>query len=256
MAQTTEPLAVQLYTLRKLSDSFDDILSAVADAGFGAVETVGTHGLSAEQMQEKLAQHNLRIVSSHVALNTLKDAPDDVIAFNKANNNTTLVVPYLTPEQRPADAEGWCELGRALASLGRICRDQGMRLLYHNHDFEMQELDGKLAIDWLFSEAAPDELGFEPDLAWIVRGGQDPLAVLERYAGRCPRVHVKDIAPAGQSQDEDGWADVGRGTLDWVQYFQAAKRAGAEWFIVEHDNPKDPAASIARSREFLKGQLS
>jgi sugar phosphate isomerase/epimerase len=237
MTQTTEPLAVQLYTLRKLSDSFDDILAAVASAGFRAVETVGTHGLSTEQMQEKLMAHGLRVVSSHVALNALKDNPDEVIAFNQANGNTTLVVPYLMPDQRPNDAAGWRELGRTLAGLGRTCREQGARLLYHNHDFEMQTFDGQLAIDWLFADAAPDELDFEPDLAWVVRGGQDPLAVLERYAGRCPRVHVKDIAPAGQNQDEDGWADVGSGTLDWARYLQAAKQAGAEWFVVVHALP-------------------
>jgi sugar phosphate isomerase/epimerase len=145
-------------------------------------------------------------------------------------------------------------VGRLLNLLGSRYRDAGLRLGYHNHAFEMATVDGKLALDWMLESTDPENLFFEPDLAWIVRGGVNPLELLERYQGRCRRIHVKDIAPAGQNEDEDGWADVGYGILDWEQLLPAAKATGAEWYIVEHDNPRDPVKSICRSMEFLRSR--
>jgi sugar phosphate isomerase/epimerase len=111
-------------------------------------------------------------------------------------------------------------------------------------------------IEWMLDSTDPSHLQWEPDLAWIVRGGADPLALLQKYAGRCPRIHVKDLAPAGTGEDEKGFADVGYGTLDWASLLPAARAAGAEWYIVEHDLPRDPVNTIRRSYDYLKGMMT
>jgi sugar phosphate isomerase/epimerase len=147
------------------------------------------------------------------------------------------------------------QLGRKLDGIGKRCGDAGVRLLYHNHAFEMVEVEGQLAIDWLLEGASPENLGFEIDLAWVQRGGQDGVKLLQRYAGRCPRIHCKDVAPEGQNQDQMGFADVGHGVLDWAALLPAAKAAGGEWYIVEHDLPKEPLTSIRRSFEFLRNHI-
>lgn len=255
---TALPIAVQLYTLRTLPGGLDEVLGQVAAAGYSAVETVGDHGLTADALGALLAKHGLRVVSSHLQLDALRERLGEVIALNRALGNTTLVSPYI-PELRAAtSADTYREYGRILGDLARQCRDEGMALLYHNHNWELQEFDGRLAIDLLFEAAGP-ELGFEPDLAWIAAGGHDPAELLRRYAGRCPRVHAKDLAPAGERPEDalfDGivMADVGAGTLDWPTLIPAALAAGAEWFIVEHDNPRDPLASIRRSLQYLRGR--
>jgi sugar phosphate isomerase/epimerase len=99
-------------------------------------------------------------------------------------------------------------------------------------------------------------LTWQVDAAWLVRGGADPLAWLARYTGRVTSVHVKDLAPAGENADEDGWAAVGAGVMDWPALWQAARRAGAKWMVVEHDKPRDPAASIRASREYIAGMAA
>jgi sugar phosphate isomerase/epimerase len=128
----------------------------------------------------------------------------------------------------------------------------GVRLLYHNHDFEMDVFDGQPAIAWLLETAQPQNLGFEPDLAWIVAGGQDAPGLLARFAGRCPRIHMKDL---GDDPEEHGLADVGSGRLAWDELLPAVVAAGAEWLVVEHDHPRDPIASVRRSREFLGSKM-
>lgn len=250
------PLAVQLYSLRMLPDSFDDVLGQVAAAGYRGVETIGDHGLSIDEMQELLDKHMLQVVSTHVGLPVLEQDLDRVMAFNEAIGNQVITIPFLAEELRPKDEAGWAALGERLGKLGKRCADQGMRLLYHNHAFEMEQVNGKLMIEWMLDSTDAAYLQWEPDLAWIVRGEADPVALLQKYAGRCPRIHVKDLSPAGTNEEEKGFADVGYGTLDWSELLPASRAAGAEWYIVEHDLPKDPLRTIRRSYEFLKGKMT
>jgi sugar phosphate isomerase/epimerase len=86
-----------------------------------------------------------------------------------------------------------------------------------------------------------------------VRGGVEPKPWLKRYRDRLSSAHVKDLASPGQNQDEDGWADVGSGVLDWPDLWQACRDAGARWMVVEHDKPKDPARTARASLAFLTG---
>ena len=257
--ETSLPVAVQLYSLRDLPGSFDDTLDHVAEAGFTAVETVVDHGCTADEMRALLDKYGLRVVSTHLQLDTLRNHGADIIAFNQVIGNDTLVVPYIASLVGEQRATVYQETGRLLGELAGRCRAAGMRLLYHNHNWELVEIDGRLAIDWLFDSAGPD-LGFEPDLAWIAAAGVDPVSILQRYAGRCPRVHAKDLARKGERPEDavrDGvvMADVGSGTLNWSRLLPEAKAAGAEWYIVEHDNPRDPRASISQSLNFLRETL-
>ena len=249
----TLPISVQLYSLRRMSGGLDAILAAVAAAGYTAVETVNDHGIDVGEMQDLLEKYNLTVSSSHVGIQVLQEKLAHVINFNKFLGNPVIAVPApYAPMWASSTAEDWRSLGRDLDAIGAKLRAAGMRLLYHNHGIEMQMLDGKRAIDWLFGAADPANLGFEPDLAWIAHGGADPVAILGQYAGRCPRVHVKDLAAPGTAENEKGLADVGYGILDWTAILPAAKAAGAEWYVVEHDEPTDPAASVKRSLEFLR----
>ena len=60
------------------------------------------------------------------------------------------------------------------------------------------------------------------------------------------------MAAPGANLDEDGWADVGAGIIDWARYRREALAAGAQWLVVEHDKPRDPAASVRASRAHLE----
>ncbi|MCX6049676.1 MAG: sugar phosphate isomerase/epimerase [Chloroflexi bacterium] len=256
MSQSPLPIALQLYTLRNLTLSFPELLAEVAAIGYKGVETTSNHGCTVDEMRALLDKNQLQVVSAHAGLPLLESDLDGVIAFNKGIGNNTLVVPWIPEAARAGGAEGWQALGRTLDGYGQRCADAGMRLLYHNHAFEMVEIEGKVAIEWLLDAAKPQNLGFEIDLAWVARGGQDGVKLLQQYTGRCPRIHCKDVAPAGQNEDQMGFADVGHGTLDWSALLPAAKAAGAEWYIVEHDLPKDALASVKRSFDFLKQQLA
>lgn len=124
---------------------------------------------------------------------------------------------------------------------------EGINLAWHNHDFEYLTIAPAIRpIDIILG--AGQALQWEADVAWVARAGADPVAELERYSGRASVCHIKDLAPAGSDPDEQGWADVGHGTLDWNRILPAMKSAGAKLFVAEHDNPSDVERFARRAR--------
>lgn len=249
-----KPIAVQMYTLRN-AGSLDQQLKIVHDAGVHAVETVGTQNVSAPELKQLLDRYSIKAISSHAQLADLRKDLDGAIAFNRAIGNTTLVVPYLNENDRPKDAAGWTALGKELGQLAAKVKAQGMHLAYHNHDFELVDFNGKTGLELLFAAAGPD-LQTELDLAWVARAGYDPAVMLKKFNGRMFAVHAKDNAPKGQNNDEGGFAAVGQGTLDWNVILPAAADAKVQWYIVEHDQPRDPATIINTGAEYLREHLT
>src|SRR2546428_537367 len=125
----------------------------------------------------------------------------------------------------------------------------GIQFGYHNHTFEFvkdQALGGKLPYDVLLAETDPKLVQMEMDLCWITEGGQDPLVYFDRYPGRFPLVHVKDMTKDHQM------TEVGSGAIDWRRIFAQSEKAGMRHYFVEHDEPKAPFDSILTSYEFLR----
>lgn len=247
----------QLYSSRN-HGPLDKTLAMLATAGYAGVEGYGGiyEGLDAgalAALRAALDAVGLRMPTGHVSLALIETEPARAVALAQALGIGALFVPFLPPAERPRDAAGWQAFGRRLGRAGAPIRAAGLRFGWHNHDFEFQPLDdGSMPIAHLL-DAAP-ELDWEADIAWIARGGADPFPWIERYAPRITAVHVKDIAPAGEKADEDGWADVGTGTLPWARLMAVLGQGRARHFVMEHDNPRDDAAfaraSIAAARNY------
>jgi sugar phosphate isomerase/epimerase len=246
-------LAIQLYTMRSLGD-LDRILDAVVKAGYRQVETGGAQLDDAKTTKAKLDARGLKASSSHVSLAALRELPEAVVEASRTLGIDQLFMPAVPPDQRAMAADGWRALGRELGRMSERLRRDGIELGYHNHHWELEPKDGaRTALELIFDAAGGSPLTWQADVAWLVRGGVEPKAWLDRYRSRLTSAHVKDIAPAGQNRDEDGWADVGSGVLDWRDLWQACRDAGARWMVVEHDKPKDPARTARASLAFLTG---
>jgi len=119
-----------------------------------------------------------------------------------------------------------------------VLEAKGKTFAWHNHDFEFDVLsDGSVPMQVLL-EHAP-EIHWELDIGWIQRAGESPATWLQQHAKRVSAIHLKDVAATGECLDEDGWADVGHGTVDWQSLLVEMKKSNANVFAVEHDNPSD-----------------
>ena len=200
-----------------------------------------------------LAARGMKMTSSHVGLVALRERPNAVIAACKTFGFSDLFMPAVPPEQRQMDAAGWRQVGKELGLLAERFANEGIMLGYHNHHWELDKKEGdKTALELLFEAAGSSGLAWQVDVAWLVRGGADPKAWMKRYQAAISAAHVKNIASAGQNLDQDGWADVGAGVLDWQDLWTACRAAGARWMVVEHDKPSDPGRTARNSLGYLR----
>jgi sugar phosphate isomerase/epimerase len=231
----TDPVGVQMYSGRKFPP-IEAQFETIARSGFTNIETFGPLYDDVEATKRMLDTHGLTAKSGHFSVAMAESESRKVVEIAKRLSIEVVVAPYLMPAERPATLEGWKKMGTRLVAIGERFSTAGLRFAWHNHDFEFLPLpDGSLPIEHVLG----DRLLWEADLAWMIRGGADPRRWIERYRGRIPLVHVKDIAPAGERKDEDGWADVGTGTVPWAELWPLCVAAGAEIMVAEHDNPND-----------------
>jgi sugar phosphate isomerase/epimerase len=250
-----DPISIQLYTLRGLGD-LDLILDTVAHAGYRNVEGTGAHLDDAPAVAARLASRGLAMPSCHVGMLALRDRPDAIAAACHRLGCTDLYMPAVPPEQRRIDAAGWRALGGELAALSERFARAGISFGYHNHDWDLAPKEGaSTALDLIFEEAAESPLKWQADVAWLVRANVAPGAWLARHAARLASAHVKDIAPAGRNPEQDGWADVGAGVLDWKSLWTLCRSKGARWMVVEHDKPADPGATARASLAWLRANV-
>lgn len=244
-------VSFQLYSARNFAP-WDGVIAYLAKTGYTQVEGFGGNYEDPAAFRSLLDEHGLTMPSGHFfPLAQFEDDPDTVLATARTLGMERLFCPALPPEERVADPDAWVAVGKRLEAIGARVRDAGLRFGWHNHDFEFAACsDGRLPMDILLDSAPSIE--WEADIAWIVRGGQDPIAWIERYQERITTAHVKDIAPDGQCADEDGWADVGHGVMDWSGIMAALQKAGVDLFVMEHDNPSDFERFARRSLATLK----
>jgi sugar phosphate isomerase/epimerase len=240
-------ISYQLYSSRKFP--LDETLTMLARLGYAGVEGYGAlyaDEARVEELKRLLGETGLPMPTGHFGLDVLEGEPGRVLEICGALGVETIYCPFLPPEQRPDTAAGYVAFGKRLQEASKPYRDAGLGFGWHNHAFEFQALaDGAVPQVAIF-EGGPD-LEWEADIAWVIKGGADPLEWIRAFRDRITAVHVKDIAPEGQNVDEDGWADVGEGTVDWPELMEHLRRTPARHFVLEHDNPSDAARFAERS---------
>lgn len=238
-------ISYQLYCSRNFPP-LGATLKMLADTGFKEVEGYGGLFGELDALKAGLDATGLKMTSSHIGLDMAEDDAANMIAMAKDLGTQKMIVPFVMPDARPKDAAGWAAFGTRLAEAAKPFQDAGLVFGWHNHDFEFVATEtGDLPLDLI--AAASDDLMLELDLGWVLRAGLSPVDWIQKYAGRITAAHIKDIAPAGENADEDGWADVGHGVQDWPSIHAALHATGVNHYVIEHDNPKDHARFASRS---------
>lgn len=259
------PVGYQLYSARwNAEKDLAGVLHQLADMGYDGVEFAGFYGHTAAEITALLAETGLTAVSSHVPFDDIRKDPDGVIAFHKAIGAKYIAVPYLADADRPG-TPGFSRTIRDVRAFGEACRAAGIQLLYHNHDFEFVTVSGQFGLDFLYDAIESDVLATEIDVCWVKYAGVDPAAYIRKYASRCPVIHLKDyvgvkdlgknpyalLGDAESEKNQDTTAfqfkPVGYGCQNVEEVVEAGIASGAEWFIVEQDDPA-PHASLEAAR--------
>lgn len=244
-------ISFQLYSGRNFPP-LEDNFALLARIGYRNVEGFGGLFADPAALRAQLDRHGLSMPTSHFGLDQLRDR-EKMVSTARTVGITTLYCPAIPREKWEQPEEDWVALAAELAELGRFYKGEGFGFGWHNHHFEFwPTASGRLPMDILL-EGAPD-IDWEMDVAWVVRGKNDPKKWIADHGARINAVHVKDIAPEGEAQDEDGWADVGHGTMDWAGLMQVIKSGTrVQYFVMEHDNPNDLERFASRSFATVSG---
>lgn len=242
-------ISFQLYTARRFPPLREQ-LEELAAIGYDAVEPWPPAYDDPAEFRRMIDDAGLACPGFHLPLAGLVKDTQRYVDIAKTIGATLLIPPWLPPEEHDIKPDGWRRVGLALAEAAEKVRAYGLRVAWHNHDFEYFKLiDGSRPIDHILG-AAGDGVGFEIDCGWVLRAGADPAAEMTRYAKRIWAIYARDPAPPGVLAD-NGWTAAGDGAIDWRALWPLMQRTPADHVVVIHDNPSDWQALARRSFDFL-----
>ena len=256
-------VGLQLYSLRaQLPTDVQGTIAKVAKAGYKEVETYGYSlkdkywGLDPKAFKDLLNANGLTAPSGHYGMDKFLGTGDaeELKSYIEAANiigSTSIVVPYLGDGLRKSE-DDWKKIAVRLNEASAICKAAGLKLGYHNHNFEFTKIGETTGYEILLKGTDPEAVQFEMDLYWVVRSGNDPVKLFTAYPGRFPMWHVKDMDKVDNTIN----TEVGTGTIDFKTIYKSAQLAGLKHLIVEQENfSLDPYKSIKQSADYIKKNI-
>jgi sugar phosphate isomerase/epimerase len=223
-------------------------LKRVADIGYKGIEGADGWLLQGDAKENLKRFHGLglKVLTVTGMREQLRDNLSQVIQNAKAMQAPRVTCwwgPAESREQVLKDAELYNAAGAKLAA-------EGLKLCYHNHNHEFAtSFNGVSVFDILAEHTDPKNLAFNVDIMWVTFGGEDPVKVLKRMAGRVPAIHVKDTPAVGT--EKAAFTAVGTGVVKIKEAVQAAIDTGVEWGIVEQDQLRNLTAFETATISYL-----
>ena len=253
-AKKIKKFGLQLYTLR--DDMPKDplgVLKQVAGFGYKQIESYeGAQGMfwgmSHTDFKKYMDELGMTIVSSHCDIN--KDFETKAAQAAEIGMKY-LICPYKGPQ---TSIDAFKKFAEEFNQKGEVCKKNGIRFAYHNHDYSFKPLDGQLGQDVMMKNTDPSLVDFELDMYWVVTAGQDIEAWLNKYNGRFKLCHIKDRSKTPGTDNGKNSVNVGTGVIDWSKILKTAKTTGMEYFIVEQEAyaGTTPLKAVEADAAFMK----
>lgn len=244
--------AIQLFTVCESSDPFPAILDSVVEAGYDGVEYNEEWFPMGDYANDSLPHPDpttrpLQTAGVQVPLSTLENHFEGLYMTYEKFSCRDYIVPYLE-EECVGSQTALQDTADRLNAVAERLAEKNVRLHYHNHDFEFNGVDGRLAFDRLVE--ATNGVRFEIDVGWVAAADKDPVDVLKTYADVIDIVHLKDMHVANGTP-----AQLGMGDVDLESCVDATREIGAEWLVYEYDWPEDPEEAISHGGSWFQHHL-
>ncbi|MFC5409447.1 sugar phosphate isomerase/epimerase family protein [Larkinella bovis] len=260
LAQPKSPVGLQLYSFRaQFPKDVPGTLAKVRAMGFREVELAGTYGMAPEEFRKLLEKNGLKPISTGASFEDLENNVPKVLAEAKA-----LGVKYVMCAWIPHNGDKFTlnDAKRAVDvfhTAGKLLKDNGLSFCYHIHGYEFQPHENGTFFDYLVENLDAKYVNFEMDVFWVKHPGQDPIALLKKYPGRFPLMHLKDRKP-GTPGNDTGHVDVesnvaiGKGDLGIAEIMKQAKKSGVKHYFIEDESSRSMEQmpeSVAYLREVM-----
>ncbi|MGM0934878.1 MAG: sugar phosphate isomerase/epimerase family protein [Bacteroidota bacterium] len=264
-AEQDKALGLQLYSLRNLlkKKDLENIISKISQLGIKEIETYGYSredlfwGHEAREFKQMLSDYGLNSPSGHYSggdyLTGEKNVSDFKYILDAANDmdQKYVIIPSI-PGSLQKSTDGFKQSAEKLSQIGEMCRNQELKLAYHNHAFEFKDFNGKNGMEIFLTEIDKDLIDFELDIYWVVRAGIDPISLFKKYPGRFKLWHIKDMMKIDESLN----TEIGAGSIDYKEIMAYTQTSGLEHLIIEQENfEMDPFKSLSKSYTYIQNNL-
>jgi sugar phosphate isomerase/epimerase len=245
---------IQLWSVRDdLAKDPKSVLKQLSSYGYKQIESFEGEkgmfwGMSNTEFKSYMDELGMKIVSSHCDINNdfEKKAADAAAIGIKY-----LICPYKGPQE---NLDAFKKFADEFNQKGEICKKNGIRFAYHNHDYSFVVMNGEMGQDVMMKNTDPNLVDFELDMYWVVAAGQDIETWLKKYPKRFRLGHVKDRKKDATAADKDASTDLGTGSIDYTNILKTAKKEGMEYFIVEQErwDGTTPLQAAAADAKYMK----
>ena len=247
-------IGIQFYSIRAaLKQDFKGVCRELVKLGCDAVEPAFYFGdMEPEELAAFFKEIGLGVCGIHTRSDAAGDPGGEIYRYARL-----LHAPFVTfsccGDRTQRDYGAFeAETVNLVGQAGEAAARNGVRFTYHNHDLELRRYaDGSCGLDHVIRDTAPDKVGFELDVYWVKKGGQEPVEFIRKHASRIWQLHLKDMAEDGSI------TELGGGSIDLAGCVAAAEATPAQWLIYEQDySARDPFESAVISLTYLRRLLN
>ena len=243
-------VGVQLYTFRtEMAADASGTLKRIAELGYKQIESATSdkghyYGLTAKEMKQVCKDLGMTLSSSHVHID---DKWKETMNEAAESGQTYIICSTMPTNVQTVD--NYKKVAESFNKAGEECKKLNLKFGYHNHAYEFESDGNKVLYEVLLENTQPDLVHLELDLGWVIVGGKNPLDYFNKYPGRFPLWHLKDMDIAKKHSVE-----FGKGNLDIMAMLKNRKQSGLDIMFVEQEEyASTPFESMKENMEYLKG---
>ncbi|MDE3145507.1 MAG: sugar phosphate isomerase/epimerase [Bacteroidota bacterium] len=242
---------IQLWTVKEdMAKDAKDTLKKIAGDGYKQIESFEGKqgmfwGMTNKEFKKYMDELGMKIISSHC--DTTKDFERKAAEAAEIGMKY-LICPWKGPQKSIDDFKRFAD---EFNKNGEVCKKNGIRFAYHNHDYSWKPVDGQIPQEVMMDNTDKNLVDFEMDIYWVVAAGVDPQVYFKKYPNRFRLCHVKDLGKTATGHES---VHLGTGTIDFHSILKTGKENGLEYFIVEQEafTNTNPLESAKIDADYLK----
>lgn len=250
-----QEFGLQLYSLRnQFKNDIENSLKIIADWGIHTIEGGDTYGMEEAKFRSLLSKYKLNPISIGADYDELRKDPKAVAEKALRYGARFVMCAWIPHEGNRFDIENTKAAVKVFNEAGAILKREGITLAYHAHGYEFRPYEYGTLFDYMAKNAK--NFSLEMDVFWITHGGENPIALLEKYPDFVVMLHLKDMEK-GVKGNNTGGEDVetnvvlGQGQIDIEGIVRKAHEQGVRYMFIEDESSR-VEAQVPQSLEFLK----
>ncbi|CAG4992801.1 Inosose dehydratase [Dyadobacter sp. CECT 9275] len=239
----TNPIGMQAYTFRgSWPNGIEATLDTIKSLGVTEMEGGPIQGMTTEELRKQLDKRGIKMVSIGADYAALVKSADETIKNAKILGAKYVMVPWIPHQKGNFTLENAKQAAADFNKAGKILKENGITLCYHNHGFEFVPYEDGTLFDYIVKNTNPEYVSFEMDMLWTFFPGQDPAKLLDKYGSRWKLMHLKDLKKGVKGDLSGGTPKtndvaLGTGQIDVKAVLKAAKKAGVKHYFIEDESP-------------------